>query len=80
LVQTGMGGWTWFRDGEGRRVLRSVAVPQWGGKRQAHLSAGRRLKKMFDSIDMPHDYSEGETWVDVMEREGDYAFETILSP
>lgn len=80
LVKMGIGGWTWFRDGEGRRVLRSVAVPQWGGQRQAHLSAARRLREMFDAIDMPHEYAENETWVDVMEREGDYAYEAVLTP
>jgi len=80
LVSMGLGGWTWFRDGEERRVLRSVAVPQWGGSRQKHLSATRRLRKMFDAVELPHEYTEGEVWVDVMEREGDYAFETILTP
>lgn len=78
MVEMGIGGWTWFRTPDGHSSLKAVAVPQWGGDPKKHLSASRRLRQLFQSINMPHEYDEGRVEVDILQREGENAYDEIL--
>jgi hypothetical protein len=78
LIEMGIGGWTWFRTPDGHSSLKAVAIPQWGGDPQKHLSSSRRLRQLFQSINMPHEYEEGRVEVDILQREGENAYDEIL--
>lgn len=41
-----LGGWTWFKRA-GKTVLRSIAVPQWGGDNRRQGLAVRYLRNLF---------------------------------
>lgn len=79
LVDMGIGGWTWYRTPGGGSTLRAVAVPQWGGNPREHVTMAKKLRQMFEAVDMPHEYSESAVDVDIMEREGQNAYDKILS-
>ncbi len=54
----------------GKTVLRSVCVPQWGGKAADHESATTRVSRDLERLGMRHTPCVGHADVEVMEREG----------
>jgi hypothetical protein len=77
LVENGIGGWTWYQKG-GAPVLRAVAVPQWGGERDAHLLAADKIGDSLNAAGIGFDRSDFDVSPIVMEQEGDYAYDNYL--
>lgn len=65
LAAEKIGAWTWGRRGI-NTVLRSVAVPDWGGKADKHLLAMGRVSRAIDDLGYAHQrrvkHVETETW------------------
>lgn len=78
LVDSGIGGWTWYRDTGGQSVLRAVAVPQWGGSAGAHLKAADLVSDLFSQAGLTYSRSDGSVGIEVMEREGEFSYDRVL--
>ena len=77
LVDAGIGGWTWYQDGD-NVVLRAVQVPQWGGERQTHLTAAETVTDMLQRSGVLRQREDGDVRVTIMEREGDFAYDLFI--
>lgn len=73
MVESRLGGWTWMRTSDGRRLVRAVSIPQWGGSEEAHRQSVARLQDFFSKIGMEVELSEGRVKVSVLDRDSDYA-------
>lgn len=77
LVENGMGGWTWYQQ-DGLPVLRAVAIPQWGGEREAHLLAADKIGDSLNAAGIGYSRSDFEVKPTIMEKEGDFAYSKFL--
>ncbi len=78
LVETGIGGWTWYNIGENTASLRAVAVPQWGGDRDSHLASSDILNELFGGIGLQFERRDTDVSVTIMEREGENSYASFL--
>lgn len=77
LGDLGFAGWTWFKH-RGKTVLRLVSVPQWGGDNALHRKRVVRLGNWLAQARIGYRLRELRVKADVMEREGLYAYDTVL--
>lgn len=73
LVDAGIGGWSWMRTNDGKRILRSAAIPQWGATDESHNESTQRLLDFFAQNDFDVEMINSFVKVTVLDREGDYA-------
>lgn len=78
LVDSGIGGWTWFRSPSGQTVLRAVAVPQWGGDANEHLRSADLVSDLFRQVGYAFEREDGEVGVQIMEREGENSYDRLI--
>ncbi len=75
MDSVGLSGWTWFKiPGQGGTV-QAANISQWGGDPDAHKAATKQLRQMFDAIEMPHTLVEYMANVEIMEKEGNNAYQ-----
>lgn len=72
-----IGGWTWLKR-NGKTVLRMVAVPQLGGEATEHVNTTREISTQLAALGLTHGYRQKPVRIEVMEREGDHAYDTYL--
>jgi len=72
-------GWQWYRQPHKYSVLRAVCVPQWKGVPETHKQVAGTLADFFKQMGMNHTLHEYEVGVEVLEKEGDNAYDTVLS-
>jgi len=63
----------------GKTMLRSVCVPQWGGKAADHESATTRASRELERLGMRHTTCVGHADVEVMEHERTNSCDTVLA-
>lgn len=81
MDSVGFSGWTWFKvPGQGGGTVQAANISQWGGDPQVHKDATRQLRQMFEAIDMPHTLEEYMANVEIMEGEGDNAYQKYFVP
>ncbi len=78
LADTGFGGWTWFRNGSGKTVLRVTSVPQWGGDRHEHLGSTQRLSRALTHAGIGFSKSVKNVRVEVMGQKGPLTYDDVL--
>ena len=81
MDSVGFSGWTWFKvPGEQGGTVQAANISQWGGDPQVHKDATKQLRQMFEAIDMPHTLEEYMANVEIMEEEGDNAYQKYFIP
>jgi hypothetical protein len=68
----GIGGWTWMRTEDGRRLIRTASVPQWGGTEESHEEHMQFLGNFLEGLGMSIRREDNRLAVDVLERENNY--------
>jgi copper chaperone CopZ len=76
-----LSGWSWMKRG-GKTVLRSVAVPDWGGDNQAHRLARKVVIRAFADAGVKASGSRRVLGyrTETMARDGKNSYDNVLGP
>jgi len=71
-VYAGIMGWTWMRTPDGKRLLRSACIPDYGGTEENHNQSVTRMEEFLKSLNLGVTLNNGRAKIAVLKKENDY--------